>query len=232
MAVNMFEGARRIALAIGAAWTLGCVAYAVLQKPYAPLFFSVESPGSEPKPVEQCGTDDAREYISREFEPGTPISVTLCFAAHRADNGRMLIPYARVTSVELPDGRILQNVPLNITQAELLAKLKANGIDISRLAGTSGPSWEPLWRTHWNMGEPYSTEVSVYTQRVADGFSLTRQSQETAASQLWQARLRHWKESFQVLVVGLLLGWALTALIGWIARGFLGIPRGKDHRPA
>jgi len=82
------------------------------------------------------------------------------------------------------------------------------------------------------MGEPYSTEVSVYTQRVADGFSLTRQSQETAASQLWQARLRHWKESFQVLVVGLLLGWALTALIGWIARGFLGIPRGKDHRPA
>ncbi|ODS67612.1 MAG: hypothetical protein ABS39_19725 [Acidovorax sp. SCN 65-28] len=144
----------------------------------------------------------------------------------------MLIPYARVTSVELPDGRILQNVPLDITQAELLAKLKANGIEISRLAGTSGPSWEPLWRTHWNMGEPYSTEVSVYTQRVADGFSLTRQSQETAASQLWQARLRHWKESFQVLVVGLLLGWALTALIGWIARGFLGIPRGKDHRPA
>lgn len=61
MAVNMFEGARRIALAIGATWTLGCVAYAVLQKPYAPLFFSVESPGSEPKPAEQCGTDDARE---------------------------------------------------------------------------------------------------------------------------------------------------------------------------
>lgn len=224
MAINMFEGARRIALAIGAAWALGCVAYAVLQKPYAPLFFSVEAPGSEPKPTEQCGADDAREYITREFEPEKPISVTLCFTAHRADNGRMLIPFAMVTSVELPDGRIVQNVPLDITQAELRAKFKAKGID-------AGPSWEPLWRTRWDMGEPISSEVSDYTRRIADGFSLTRQSRETAAGHLMEARLRQWRESFQVLAVGLLLGWAFAALIGWIARGFLGIPRGKDHRP-
>jgi len=232
VAINIFEGARRIALAIGAAWTLGCVAYAVLQEPYAPLFFSVESPGSEPKPAEQCGTDDARKYITREFEPGTPISVTLCFTAHRADNGRMLIPYATVTSVELPDGRVVQNVPPDITRVELLAKLTANGIDVSRLAGMPGSAWEPVWRTRWNMGESYDSEVSVYAQRIADGFRLTRQNQDTATEQLWQARLRQWKEAFQVLVVGLLLGWALTALIGWIARGFLGIPTGKDHRPA
>ncbi|MBV7427021.1 hypothetical protein [Acidovorax sp. sif0732] len=144
----------------------------------------------------------------------------------------MLIPYAMVTSVELPDGRVVQNVPMDITRAELLAKLTANGIDVSRLAGTPGSIWEPVWHTHWNMGESYGSEVSAYTQRIADGFSLTRQSQETAAGQLWKVRLRQWKESFQVLVVGLLFGWALTALIGWIARGFLGIPRGKDHRPA
>jgi len=82
------------------------------------------------------------------------------------------------------------------------------------------------------MGESYGSEVSAYTQRIADGFSLTRQSQETAAGQLWKARVSQWKASFQVLVFGLLFGWALTALIGWIARGFLGIPHGKDRRPA
>ena len=34
------------------------------------------------------------------------------------------------------------------------------------------------------------------------------------------------------LFAGLASLWALTWATGWIVRGFMGIPRGKDHRPS
>ena len=36
--------------------------------------------------------------------------------------------------VRLPDGTIVQNVPDNITKAQLVEKLRANGMDVSGLA--------------------------------------------------------------------------------------------------
>jgi hypothetical protein len=230
VAINMFEGARRIALAVGATWTLGCVAYSALQEPRAELVFSIASLGAVPEPAEHCGDEDARQYISRDFAPGRAISVTLCFTAHRANDGRMLVPYELAVDVELPDGRVVQNVPPTLAQTELLARLKANGIDVSRLTDTSGRGWEPVWRTYWRMDGRYSSVVSAYTQRIADGFNLPQPSRDAAASKVWDSRVQQWREVFQVWMLGLLFGWALTAIIGWIARGFLGIPRGMDKR--
>jgi len=36
----------------------------------------------------------------------------------------------------------------------------------------------------------------------------------------------------EFLVGGLAAGWAVVFTTGWIVRGFLSIPRGKDERPA
>ena len=40
--------------------------------------------------------------------------------------------------VTLPDGTVIKDVPDNITQAQLTAKLKANGLDMSKYEPTIG----------------------------------------------------------------------------------------------
>lgn len=72
---------------------------------------------------------------------------------------------------------------------------------------------------------------ATYTKGVADQFALTAQDWNEAEQRLSRARLKQWKEAMQVLFGGLLVGWVLTAGIGWIARGFMGVPRGQDRRP-
>ena len=42
--------------------------------------------------------------------------------------------------VRLPDGTIIQNVPDGISKADLTAKLKNNGYDVTKLAGATAPA--------------------------------------------------------------------------------------------
>ena len=42
--------------------------------------------------------------------------------------------------VRLPDGTIIQNVPDGISKADLTAKLKNNGYDVTKLAGAATPA--------------------------------------------------------------------------------------------
>jgi len=56
----------------------------------------------------------------------------------------------------------------------------------------------------------------------------------------WQQVVAHMETELQYLrfvgliwiPIGLIALWSLTWIIGWIARGFLGVPRGQDHRPS
>lgn len=41
----------------------------------------------------------------------------------------------------------------------------------------------------------------------------------------------NWLESLGYLGMGLSVFWMIVVAIGWIARGFAGIPNGMDHRP-
>lgn len=41
----------------------------------------------------------------------------------------------------------------------------------------------------------------------------------------------NWLESLGYLVAGLAIFWMFVCAIGWIARGFAGIPNGMDYRP-
>lgn len=94
MKLNMFEGARRISILIGAVWIIGFVGYAIFTEPYVSMNFKIFSLGSPPLPLDGCETDDATEYFSTKTSSGKSISINLCFVASKADNGEMLIPYA------------------------------------------------------------------------------------------------------------------------------------------
>lgn len=77
----------------------------------------------------------------------------------------------------------------------------------------------------------YSDNVSTYTKKVADSFRLSKQYEHWADSQLWPTRLQRFKVVVAFLFGGLIALWIFTAVVGWIVRGFLGIPRGKDLKP-
>ena len=93
MKLNVFEGARRIALALGALWVVGCIAYAVFAEPYASATFAIPGPGEPPVKAERCADDDATAYTTAKTSKGHSIGISLCFTAHTAEDGRRLVPY-------------------------------------------------------------------------------------------------------------------------------------------
>ncbi len=53
MKLNVFEGARRIVLALGALWVIGCIAYAVFAEPYVSATFAIPGFGEPPLKAER-----------------------------------------------------------------------------------------------------------------------------------------------------------------------------------
>ena len=182
MRLNIFEGARRIAMLIGGVWAIGCISYAIFNNPYVVLSYEVSYLGAKPELVDNCSPDSASEYIA--YVPGSDASIDLCFAASKADNGMMLIPYA-----------------------------PAEG----------GKVW---------MAQKYSKEVSNYTQSLSQSFHLDAVGIKAAEEKRSAARKEQWVDAAKALFFGLIAGWILVAAIGWIVRGFLGIPHGRDARPS
>lgn len=56
--------------------------------------------------------------------------------------------------VRLPDGTVIQNVPEGTTKAELTAKLKANGYDVSKLEAAPAPAPAPAFASAATEGMP------------------------------------------------------------------------------
>lgn len=236
--VNVFEGARRIAVVLGAAWVGGCIWYAAVTDPFvAGMAFSISKPGEAPKRVNACEADDASSYLAPTKE--APVHVTLCFPAERAADGRMLIPYpSKGVSVRMPDGTLIENVPDGLTKAELLARLKAGGYDVDKLLNGQAskepfpvPSASAPARFEvYALGERYSTNVSQYVTSVANSFVFPADALEEATRRRQDARSAQLKSVGMVMVVVLAAGWVCLATVGWIVRGFFGIARGKDTR--
>jgi hypothetical protein len=83
--------------------------------------------------------------------------------------------------------------------------------------------------TMWG-NDPYSTQVTTYTRARAQRFSLMGPHEDVARA-AWNAERT---KNILIAVLFALGGWValsvLQALVGWIVRGFLGIPRGHDRR--
>ncbi|MFP5408093.1 MAG: hypothetical protein ACLGGY_02300 [Gammaproteobacteria bacterium] len=182
MKLNIFEGARRISLLIGALWVVGWGAQAIFSAPYSQVTYGVLMLGA-PFVTEECPSDAATEYLERKAPDGKDVNVKLCFFAGESNSGEMLVPYAE--------------------------------------AGE-----EKVW-----MGAKYSTEVRQYTNSVATRFQLTPEGIKALESIQRKALLEQWGVAAMFLFGGLAVGWAVVAAIGWIVRGFMGIPRGQDMRP-
>lgn len=244
MKLNVFEGARRIALALGVLWAVGCLAYAVVSKPHASATFAISGPGEQPVRAEQCADDDATEYTATKTRKAHDIDITLCFTARQAADGRLLVPYTTVMRVPdgSPAGIYLQGIPSGMSRADVVAKLKANGIKVGSIDSAdmalpmklqlAPPDDQevPFWGYYLKLNTKYSAEVAKYTAEAKSRFIPSARDLELFEGLYSRALFEQWKSALEVLVGGLVLGWVLVAATGWVVRGFLGIPRGQDAR--
>jgi hypothetical protein len=181
--MNVFEGSRRIALAMG---ILACGAAAIVvcnDGPYVPVTFSTTGPDRPFLRMKgDCPETAAREYLYRDDNNSNGFGVSLCFLAQPFPQGKVLIPY------QASDG------------------------------------------SYWG-NERFSTEVRTYTSQRAQEFSIPTADLEPLAKEYRKARWKQLLEATKYTALGIGIYWGLVAAIGWIVRGFMGIPRGMDKRP-
>ena len=179
MRVNLFAGSRRIAVLVGVAWALGCLAFALNREPHVSTHLLVPGMGKEQRWVDHCEPQDATSYRTIEYGQAK-VSVTICFLA-LLDGGAWRIPYRDASS----------------------------GI--------------------WWLGDKYSPDVAVYQTALAERLYLDAETIPGIKEKVRRQRAEIWGEAAGSLLGGWFILWLSAACIGWVARGFLGIPRGKDE---
>jgi hypothetical protein len=185
VAINVFEGARRISKTIMLLIVVGSLIAIWFDSPDLTLKYEIDQFGDAPAKVDECSKDSALEVLNRYSADGDKVSVHLCFRAHLSEKaGEMRIPYALVE-------------------------------DDATL----------VW-----MGEQYSTPVMKYTKAAAQDFKLPADALKGTGFLLMKQRFSAGSKAVGYLCAGLLAFLLATSFIGWIVRGFLGIPNGMDAR--
>ncbi len=110
---------------------------------------------------------------------------------------------------------------LNIT----LCFLADTNVDNQRVI----PFKEVLGEGWWG-GKKYSFEVEEYTSKVSDSFSIPISDEAALDAQYWKVLLKDLAVGSMVALASLVSFWGFTWAVGWIVRGFLGIPRGMDQK--
>ncbi len=185
MSLNIFEGARRIALLTAAIWAIGVAIVVWNTEERVAFTYLVSWPMSFPVRIEgnACKDDDATDWKYTATVNGTPLSITVCFRSQKARDGNQVIPF----------------------------RVDAKG--------------------QWWGGARYSTEVSDYIRIATRDLPIATDDERWADSQIWNLRLKKAKALFQWIGGGWFFLWMFTLAVGWIVRGFFGIPRDRDKKP-
>lgn len=78
----------------------------------------------------------------------------------------------------------------------------------------------------------YSSEVRAYEKELEARFALPAEDSEWLKKEISRRYWDSWKESLINLGIGLAIFASVVWAVGWIARGFMGIPRGMDKKPS
>ncbi|WP_168847494.1 hypothetical protein [Sphingomonas sp. S2M10] len=89
-------------------------------------------------------------------------------------------------------------------------------------------------KDNWYVDEPYSSAVSAYTEKRKQSFAfpptLEKEASSSVKAQWWHDFWHQFKAFALSVLIGVGILQALSWVIGWIVRGFLGIPAGKDRK--
>lgn len=212
LALNFFEAGRRVRAILYGRIVAGGVASVVLSQSPAETF-EVDSPTDNWRITnDKCEWQDAREYFSHAT---LDRNIVLCF---RNQNGQI--------AYEAFDERIDPQSPLEpppIVRIDRQHELNDREPHIA----------PPGYRAMVRVGNNYSPQVKAYISGRLAEFRDSRplEARLEKARDYEGSQIHLWNRLMEALpwVVGLIVGtWAFTAALGWVLRGLLGIPQGKD----
>lgn len=188
MAINIFEGARRIALLLGGGAAIITVLVAFNQDAYYRAEYSLAAPNAPFRKTDGgCPSEGRTIYFDHQTSGGKKARVSVCLKpmtfTNKSKEETELIPYK---------------------------------------TDSDGMTWG---------ARSYSTEISTYETQVEKRFTMTANDEDVyikEAARQWRSQFA---EAMGYLAAGLAIFGALVWTVGWIVRGFLGIPHGMDKRP-
>jgi hypothetical protein len=221
--VNWFEGGRRISkLFMAVVVGIGLVIL-IGTNAEQPTFF-LAGPGEQWRfETKACKSPDYSRFATNADVGGE--SVDLCFEA--LPNGK--IPYAIApepadAARERKEREAREAAQAAIEDKALMAKGEPPPIRVMEMP----PKW-------YYGGDPYEEPTMSYIDGQVSGFRLTpqmaQQVRDSSTRRLWAARRDNFREG-SPWVLGIVAAiWVFTAVMGWIVRGFAGVPMGADFRP-
>jgi hypothetical protein len=75
-----------------------------------------------------------------------------------------------------------------------------------------------------------AAEVQTYISGAAESFQIPEADEEAINNLWWSKRLEHAGEYFLGMLASAAALYVVSWIVGWVVRGFLGIPRGSDTR--
>ena len=80
------------------------------------------------------------------------------------------------------------------------------------------------------MDTEFSPEVQAYTMTVSNGIEPTEADMNEADSEYIRQSIVNRLKGFGWLILATISYWLLVRIVGWVVRGFMGIPSGQDYR--
>lgn len=186
MAVNVFEGARRIMKLVMVIIALTGLYNAVDSKPDMKLVYEIPFVGEKAVRIDGDGCktyDDADEVIGSVNQEGNQYDLILCFKAHRADSREMLIPY-----------------------------------EVDAVNKT------------WQGAGTYDDKVIQYTRSIKNSFSVSDSDEQFVNKQYWPKKIKAILFPLGIAVISIFGFWIFCWIVGWVVRGFAGIPMRQDSK--
>ena len=240
MAFNIFEGSRRVAKLVALLGVLTYGIYVWNYSPYVPIYYVLNWPGDAPILAKDARDnvcqDSSMEYRSGvTTKSGKEIALTMCFVKQIASDGRALVFYEKVPLEGAKEFTIEQKRALAAAKTRLNQKNQSSiesntQYDFSTFSTPELKALQLDAKYKYLGNEPHNDKVTEYKKRTLETFVIPVEDQDWIETQWKTERWKDIREATLGLIGGLAFFWSFTWIVGWIVRGFMGIPRGKDHR--
>lgn len=202
--MNWFEGGRRILALISGLVLLGGVIYAVFGGGESQVIVETSQPDERFKwTLHSCNyPDQEKPWINKiRYGDNAPVTTVACFRVNT--DGQIWIGYGPETELAFPRGKSGATLP---------------HVKIRKMISA----------------DTYSDQAEAYMHSRMDSFKFTDQEMQKIGRDQWMIGwTRFWDRVQQAVswVAGIVAGlWALATVLGWIVRGFAGIPNGQDFK--
>ena len=238
MKINIFEGARRITKLITVLSIivfLLFVSFEFKSSPYIKIAYKISTPDILPTKAPDCDSCIFCEPMKIKTKNNTRVNVDLCF---EPSYFKKVNRFNTTPLDDLPDNIVpLDDLPDDIVHTGSSFIITTPEGKKYSVKGPYGATKEEALKQAQAYAQkkhidPLSSDFDhgYYTQKYAKSFELPSSDEQWADEKKWSNRWDNIYGYTGVLAGWMAILWIFSWSLGWIVRGFLGIPTGQDQK--